>query len=553
MSFGMKLLVGKSRVLIFALLLCGAAAWAAPLGPADRASAGVLLAALAADPVAEAPLGELQAIYRRGPGLASLVGEFAERARRKPPAAADLIILGRLELARGRRVEGVHALALAVTPTTDPALARRVARLLDENGARADAIRAYRIGRANATATELRALELRLGVLLLADGKVAEARSLWAEAMRAAPADVALRRQVAEALASRGANREALAELKALEPLVSSEPAALVAVLRREAEFALRQNETAAAADALLRAYAAAAELRQTAIRGEIAAELVRAYKGKPGGLPQLVQIIKRNEAKSPQLSSLIGDVLAAGGDKKGAAAAYRAALQARPDDLYVLRREYIVETGDTRLQVLSRLFDLDRGDAQVGLELIAAMFAAKQVDEALVRASVLKARFADNALVLGDLATLLAANDQHALALAVAERGYKLDPDRVDGLIAYADELVAMKRPTDAAAVYFVLVEKDPSLNGYRHLVDLLTRRRLSDDVKRAYQTGLQRMPEAHALRRDYARLLASQGDLDGAVTQWKLVETGSKDVFLREYAAREIKRIETEKLVNH
>lgn len=544
----------RLRLAIFGVLVVLAlSAHAAPtISAGDRASIDSLLSALQADPLADAPLAEIQSIYRRGPGLAALYAEFAERGQQKTPSAADLIVLGRLELARGRRPDGVRALTRAVAVTADPAVLRSLGRLLDENGGRTEAIRAYKAGRQGASPTELRGLDLRLGVLLLADGKVAEARSLWADAMRAAPRDVVLRRQVAEALASRGANREALAELKALEPLVASELPGLISVLRREAEFSTRLGDRAAMTDALLRAYLAAAELRQSAVQAELTLDLVRAYKGKSGGLKELLQGVRRQEAKAPAAAALVGDVLAASGDKKGALAAFVRASDARPDDVYVLRRQCALETGPARLEALARLFDLDRADATVGLDLVNALFDAKLVPHASSRALILKERFAHNPLVLGELTRVLAVHDQHATALSIAEQVVKLDPDRPDAIIAYADELQAMKRPADASRIYFRLVEKDPSVNAYHQLIDVLTRRRLNDDLKRAYGEAIAKTPDAYGFRRDYARLLTSLGQSELAVVQWKAIETGSKDVFMREYATRELKRLETKQILN-
>jgi tetratricopeptide (TPR) repeat protein len=543
----------RALLLVLSLGLAAPVAAATPLGPADRASAETLLQALRADPMADGPFAELQAIYRRGPGLPALYNEFAERAQRKPPQAADLVVLGRLELARGRRVDAVRTLARAVVPGADPALMRAVGRVLDENGGRQDAIRAYQAGRAGASPTELRAICMRLGVLLLAENKVADARALWAEAMRAAPADAALRRQVAEALASRGAYREAVAELKGLEALVAADPPALVALLRREAEFLSRQGDRAGATDALLRAYLAAADLRQSAVRAELTLDLLRAHKGKRSGLTELLQTLHKRDAKSPAAAALEGDVLAASDDKKGAIAAFHRALASRPNDVYVLRRLCALQEGEARLEALTRLFDLDRNDATIGLDLVNALFEAKHDAHAVSRARVLKERFTENPLVLAELTRSLATHGQHAAALTVAEHVLKLDPDRPDAIVAYADELGANQRAPEASRAYFRLVEKDPSLNGYRHLIDILSRRRLNDDLRRAYKDAITRTPDAWALRRDYARLLASTGDVNEAMAQWKAIEAGTRDGFLREFASRELKRLEKEKILNH
>ena len=142
-----------------------------------------------------------------------------------------------------------------------------------------------------------------------------------------------LRRQIAEALSSRGAHREAVVELKALEPLVAAEPQVLIAVLRREAEFLSRLGDRTQASEALLRAYVTAAEVRQPAVRSELTADLLRSYKRD---LPDLLRLIDRVEAMAPLAVALRGDALVASGDKAGALAAFHRALDVRGDDVYV-------------------------------------------------------------------------------------------------------------------------------------------------------------------------------------------------------------------------
>src|SRR6185295_5753955 len=90
-----------------------------------------------------------------------------------------------------------------------------------------------------------------------------------------------LRRQIAEALASRGAFRDAITELKEIEALLEKkkDPLALTTVLRREADLARRVGDTKLVYDALLHAYLLATHARQHALRAELTADLFRAYK----------------------------------------------------------------------------------------------------------------------------------------------------------------------------------------------------------------------------------------------------------------------------------
>ena len=125
------------------------------------------------------------------------------------------------------------------------------------------------------------------------------------------------------------------------------------------------------------------------------------------------------------------------------------------------------------------------------------------------------------------------------------------LDPKQPDAIIIYGDELGALGRTTDSENVYFRLVREDSSVTSYRHLIDILSQRHLNAQVKRAYGEALAKSPDSHALRRDYARWLSASGDLKASLEQWKQIQAQSKDSFLRNFAIREIGRIERAQLL--
>ncbi len=543
----------------------GAAVRAAPavvLEAADRASAQVVLSALRADPFAEQPLVELQRIYQRSAGAAALYADFNQRAARRDATAADLIVLGRLELARSRKPDAQRALSRAIALTDSPDMLRRLGRLLDENGARADAIVAYQRGRTGASPLELRALLVRLGALLLAEGKTPEARAVWDEAKRLTPNDETLRRQIAEALATRGAFREALNELREIESIVEREPQALLTVLRRQAEFARRSGNRALCTEVLLRAYVITTTQRSSPLRAEITLELLHLYKPQRStstaahrkSLDELLVHIRPLQKKSPALEALAGDVLAARGDTAAAAAALRRALVAQPGDPYLLRRLCALETGAERTRVLTALFEVERNDPGIGLDLVAALFEQRQPERAVEIAQALRTRFPDSAALLLEISRLLAKNGRHAEAIPVIERALQIEPDLPDATLQYADELRAVGRQADASNAYFRLVAKDGSIASYQHLIGVLAQRKLSSDLKRAYNEALAKSSGDVALRRDYARWLVASGAAAEALVQWKSVEERTKDnPFLRDYARREIQRLEQQKMLNH
>jgi tetratricopeptide (TPR) repeat protein len=229
-----------------------------------------------------------------------------------------------------------------------------------------------------------------------------------------------------------------------------------------------------------------------------------------------------------------------------------RRALKASPRDTYILHRLCDLETGEVRIHDLELLFDLSPDDASVGLDLLTALFAAKRPEDATQKARVLQTRFHDNSLVLLEAGRTLRANGQPQEALKLDERALQLDPDNLDALIAYADDLRAAGRAADATQAYFRLVAKNPTPTGYQQLIGILAQRNAPEDLKRAYQEALVRQPDDDELRRDFARWLASTKAVDEALKEWNTILAKSKNAFLREYADREIKRLETQKLLN-
>src|SRR5262249_33727417 len=154
----------------------------------------------------------------------NLISTYRRRGATKPPRTSDLVVLGRLEIERGNRTAGIDILNRISESNKDPRLTRQLAKKLDETGDRRGAIRAYQKARLTVQGAALRDVDVRLGALLIADGKTQEARVAWEEAKRLAPNDQSLRRQLADSLASHGQWRAALAELQEIEGALSAEP-----------------------------------------------------------------------------------------------------------------------------------------------------------------------------------------------------------------------------------------------------------------------------------------------------------------------------------------
>lgn len=534
------------------LVLFARLAGAAPLSPGEQASAEMSLTALRADPFAEEPLAALERAFDRGPGRAALTEEFQRRASTDPDPAWH-IVLARLALERGRQRDGVRELEKAAESVRSPLAARRLARILDDNNDRPAAIRAYRAGLAGATPAVERDLWLRIGVLSLVEGHAADAAAAFHEAKRISPRDVALRRQIAEAFASRGSYREAIAELHDAEALLGSDAAAKVALLRREAELERRASTRLGAAQVLLRAFHVASQARDAGLEAECAAELLRLYGVRPphARVPAELMTLVRGDSDDPLSAALVAELLAASGDEPGALAELRRAAHARPNDVWVLRRLCALERGEDRLRDLVILSGLQPNDPALQLDRVGALFDAKRSDQAVAAARAVAASFSENPAVLDELSALLAAQDRPADALPIVQRLLALDHDRPDAVVREGDLLRALHRDADATVSYFKLVEHNPSAVSYRHLIDVLTRRKLTADVKRAYTQALARGDEP-LLRRDYARYLAANGAVEEALAEWKKVRTSAKDELLRDYADREIKRLEYQSMLN-
>ena len=526
------------------ILLLGAAAEAAPLSAGDRAIAATSLVALAADPFAEAPFNELTRVYETGPGLAALAVELRRQAA-GAPARTDLpVVIGRVELRRGRRADGAKELRIALGKNTPPAIARRLAVLLDGAGDREGAIAAFQAGLQNAPSVEARGVRLRLGALYLGAGKTVEARAVWEEAKRAAPGDLALRRRIAEVLASRGAYREALAEMRAVEPLVAKDPAAQIDVLRRESDFARRAGDTALAGQLLMDAFAVAAQARLVRLEEELSRSVVSHYKHDEHAVSVRAQA-------NPLLAAVLGDLEVAKNARPKAVASYKKALAARADDRYVLRQLAAIESGEDHLRDLRALAQLDPTDVRLAGDLVVALFAAKQDQEALRAIDDVRGRFPDNPDVLYGLAELCTRHHQPTAALALYQRVAQLDPHRPEYQLALADALHALGR-SDAEAAYWKLLGGKPTDADYVRLIQILRERDDAKLIQRAYKETLDKDPSQLLLRRDYATWLERLGARKEALAEWKRVADKAEDGFLRAQAEHEVTELENQQLLN-
>jgi Flp pilus assembly protein TadD len=541
----------KSLLLLLAL---AAPLAAAPLGPADQASVETLLLALGSDPFAEQPLDELTRIYGRGPGPTALLQLCRDRSAAAPKEPRWLIVIGRLELARGRRAEGLQAIERAAQVEHAPANLVRLARLLDENGARPAAIAAYRASLSGASPGERRQVLLRLGALQAASGQAKEAKATWDEARRLAPKDAALRREIAEALVGVKAYRLALDELHDSEPLLAGDAAALVVVQRREADLARRAGDRARAGRDLGRAFLTAQSAGATALEAELARDLLRLYEVRPGHAhppPELRDLVAKLEAEQPGAAALRAELLAASGDRAGAAGAFRLAIGARPTDAYLLRRLTALEEGPARIRDLRALFAAQPADGSVGLELVGALLDEKDPRGAVEIGRVLATRFAGNPLLLGELARALSRAGLQADALPLWERAATLAPDDPDISIAWGDALRSSGRDTEARAAYQRLA-RDGSVVSARQLIGVLDRRHLAGDTRRAYEDALARHGDDEQLRRDYARWLAANGLAKESIAEWRRLAGSSRDPLLHDFAAREVERLERQLLLD-
>jgi tetratricopeptide (TPR) repeat protein len=521
----------------------------AALRPGDRAIVETALAALAADPFADAPFAELARVYESGPGLVALSGELQKR----PPRAATAIVLGRVELRRGRRSDAARELRRALDPPLGQSLgaqlARRLALLLDQVGDPEGAIRAYTLGLDGAGPVEARGLRLRLGALYLGAGKVAEARAAWDVAKKSAPGDQALRRRIAEALAARGFFREAIAELAEIEPLIAGQPAAHLEVLRREADFARRSGDPRLAGKLLIDAFLVAASASQERLEDELSRTLRARYPGKEADT--LRRLVEERVAREPLAGALLGDLLVAR-DRPRAVAAYRRVLAVRAGDRYVLRQLATLGHGDERIRDLEELVHLEPTDAKLAGELLVALFDAKRESDALACARAIRARFPDNPVVLFDLGDLLSRYHQAAEALPVYERVVALDGARPEYLVALGDTLRALGRKADAIQAYFRLVGPAAGTASYLRLVKILDERSEPAEAKRAFRAAVDKAPDDVSLRRNFAEWLTRAGSLTEARDEWQRVRDQSKDPFVKAQAAHALDKIQHQLLFN-
>jgi predicted Zn-dependent protease len=505
------------------------------------------MAALSIDPFAEVPFNELVRIYQTGPGLSALAADLRAQTVAQPANLPFAVLLGRIEIRRGRPGDGLRALRHALELHPSGSLARSLAVVLDENGDREAALRAFNLGLMGASSTEERGILLRLGALYLASGKVKDARAAWELAKQLAPTDQVLRRRIAEALAAHGAFKDAISELKEIEPLLTQQSSAHVDLIRREADYARRAGDDGQVRSLLLSAYGIAVQTGSPALEDELS----RAVRAEYARVSRQDELIKLASAyKDPPLDALVGDILAEHKQRDRAVASYKRALQTSPRDRYVLRRLSELEQGDARLRALHALAQADPNDVKLAEEVLVALLDAKQEDEAIVETHRLRDRFVDNSAVLFSLAEILTKHHRETEAIDLYARVLKLEGNRPEYLIAHGNCLRALGRKDEAVRSYWQILGNAPTTATYQRLIKLLKEHNEPVEVKKAYRAALEKAPKDLLLRREFALWLTSGGMTDDAKTEWTRLRDQATDSFIKSQADHAIDQLERQLL---
>ena len=375
------------RCLVLAVVLCAVTTGAAqaPLPSAAPAGAASPLAGdertarlaerykamLAANPAEGIALDRLWKSYEDRGATASLIEEYRSDATGNGGAAAWLVY-GHLLKKAGRFEEAAAAYDEASKPdpaSVLPLLARGELALARHHPEDAAPLFADALTKLPPNDRRRDDLLLKLGNAWLAAGQPAQAAESWERLVAANPANLALRKQLAETYARHGLADKALAHWEYID--LHAEPAARAAALREAGNLHEGRGEFDAARDAYERGLALTS--RDNWLHGELLAAIIRLYE-RAGRTAELEAQWRRAAEQTPRdlggylrletLAETQGDsqgelawldrittlaprdrdsrlklarLLAAGGERERAAAAYDQLLKDQPEQLELL------------------------------------------------------------------------------------------------------------------------------------------------------------------------------------------------------------------------
>jgi tetratricopeptide (TPR) repeat protein/HEAT repeat protein len=456
--------LGWVLALLFLIAAPARADWEVRRSPFDPQLIARYKQLLRKDPDDAFALKKLIALYKQHHSLERLIEEYEAL----PPDAATLLVLGRLEEARGdgaaalRRLESAHRFASddvrIDVALGDAYLARKRA---------GDARPLFEAALAHASgARARRPLLRRLADAALADTvtpeTLREARRWFDELLALDPRDIDTRRELAEMLAAHGQPKDALVEWRHIAELQRNDTARYAEAWRRIGELCEAADDDAGAREAYRKMWSLVPPGHY--LRKEAADKLIGVYRHKDD-LRTLIGTwehdwTKRGFFEWETLARLYDEV----GDPARAQECYRKALAADPRALEARRRLIALLERDAKdAEVIAeyrRLIAVAPGEPRFRLELAERLWKAGQSKEAVALCERLGRETGDPSVhaVLADLYTRWGMSD---LALAERERLVRLEPDDEGHLVALGE-------------LYFQRGKRDKAFEVWRRLLNI-------------------------------------------------------------------------------
>jgi tetratricopeptide (TPR) repeat protein/HEAT repeat protein len=527
--------VRQAVVVICALLLLTGPAraqddWSVQKNPFDARVVQRYKALLEKNPDDEAVLRKLMELYGRYSTTSKLVLEYQAKRQKAPDHAAYALILGHLHLRGGRLDEALSSYEAAAqlqpqNPSAWLSLAEGYRRAQKPRDAMDGYEKALKLARG---LKEKRAILRTLADLAVAEQDLARARLFLEEYVLLDASEIAGRLELADVLGKQGLHDEALAEYRATEQRLRTDPAKRIEVLVRMAGAldALGREDDA------ITTYRQAAELLQKGhyLQREITTRVIDVYRRRQDlrGLVSFYEkqwpAASRGHFEWDVLAGLYEEI----GDQDKALAAYRKAVQASPSELDTQRRliALLSRAGrdDEATEQVEALVRVAPGEPRFQIELAELYLKKGDKEKALERLRQVAQHFPDDPGVHAALADLYARWGEADRALKEYEVLVRIEPNEEAHLVNLGEQL--FQRGDKAKAVeIWKKIATTRTAEAYARLADVYAEHDMGSEAIEMYLKAVGLRPQEAVLYRGLATILERQKRDDEAVAAWEKV----------------------------